>query len=81
MLAKAVTKDALDRQMTKEDRDRIVDWLKREGQLDADLRYIGTNRRGWRVAQGAGNNAGTTSDPLGFDRSSSPTPAPRFRSS
>ena len=68
MLAKAVTKDALDRPMTKEDRDRIVDWLKREGQLDAELRYNGTNRRGLRVAQGAGNNAGTTSDPLGFDQ-------------
>jgi monoamine oxidase len=68
LLAKAVTRDALDRQLTKEDRDRIVDWLKREGQLDAELRYAGTNRRGWRVAQGAGNNAGTTSDPLGFEQ-------------
>src|SRR5262245_11621531 len=68
MLAKAVTHDALDRPMTKDDRDRIVEWLKREGQLDAELRYKGTNRRGFLVAQGAGNNAGTASDPLGFEQ-------------
>jgi monoamine oxidase len=52
--------------MSIEDRDRIVEWLKREGGLGADLRYTGTPRRGYAVAPGAGDAAGRMDDPLGL---------------
>ena len=64
LLAKAVSTDALDRQVTAEDRDRIVEWLKLEGGLNADLRYAGSARRGYAVAPGFGKAAGVVGDPL-----------------
>jgi monoamine oxidase len=53
--------------MTREDRDRIVEWLTKEAGLGADLRYTGTPRRGYRVPPGAGLVKGDVDDPLGLD--------------
>jgi monoamine oxidase len=64
LLAKALSQPSLDQAMTMEDRDRIVEWLKFEGQLNGDLRYAGSSRRGFRVAPGAGDAAGEAEDPL-----------------
>jgi monoamine oxidase len=64
ILAKAVTQDSLDRPMTAEDRDRMLDWLKREGGLGTDLRYAGTARRGYVAAPTAGEQPGHVADPL-----------------
>jgi monoamine oxidase len=46
MLAKVVAQDSLDRPLSAEDTARILDWLRIEGDLDANLRYSGTPRRG-----------------------------------
>lgn len=67
MLAKAVTFDTLDRPMTKDDRDRIVEWLRQEGGLSAEIRYSGSARRGYTSAPGAGASPGVTGPPVGFD--------------
>jgi monoamine oxidase len=64
LLAKALSQPALDQSMTTEDRDRIVEWLKFEGQLNTDLRYAGTSRRGYRVPPTAGDQPGAAEDPL-----------------
>jgi monoamine oxidase len=66
LLAKAVSREALDAPMTGEDRDRLIDWLRRQGALGADLRYAGTPRRGYREAPGEGAFAGALDDPLGL---------------
>ena len=67
LLAKAVSSDALDRPMSAEDRDRILEWLKLEGGLSEDLRYAGSARRGYASAPGFGTVAGVVDDPLRLD--------------
>lgn len=64
MLAKAVAHDSLDRPLTAEDKARILDWLRVEGDLDANLRYAGTMRRGYRILPDAGTAAGALTDPV-----------------
>jgi monoamine oxidase len=66
LLAKAISQESLDRPMSPDDRDRIVEWLKREGGLDADLKYAGTPRRGYVTAPSAAEVAGRQADPLGL---------------
>jgi monoamine oxidase len=64
LLAKALTRESLDRPFSAEDRDRILEWLKREGALSPTLQYAGTARRGYVTAPSAGDTAGRTTDPL-----------------
>ena len=64
LLAKAVSRDALDAPLGPEDRERLSEWLRKQGALTADLRYAGTPRRGYRVAPGAGDTPGVVDDPL-----------------
>jgi monoamine oxidase len=64
LLAKAVSKESLDAPMSAEDRDRLIDWLRRNGALTPDLRYAGTPRRGYKTSPGAADAAGVLDDPL-----------------
>jgi monoamine oxidase len=66
LLAKAVSRDALDAPLGPGDRERLIEWLRRDGALASDLRYTGTPRRGHRVPPGAGDAAGVLDDPLGL---------------
>jgi monoamine oxidase len=69
LLAKSVTGHALDAQLTGDDQRLLLDYLKREGALDAgDLAYKGRSGRGFATNPGAGlvPGAGTPSDPLAF---------------
>jgi len=67
MLAKAADQDALDRELTAEDKAKLVEYLVREGYLDSeDLAYRGTGGRGYEEDPGAGLNPGVPSDPHGF---------------
>lgn len=66
LLAKAVASDALDRPMTKADRDRVVEWLRQEGGLSTEIRYAGSSRRGYKTAPGVGSTPGIASDPVAF---------------
>lgn len=63
LLAKAVRRDALDQPLTAEDRDRLLDYLRREGDLGAELSYHGSDRRGYAVAPGAGPQPGRVDPP------------------
>ena len=48
LLAKALDQSALDQQLTKEDVEKLVDFLKNEGDLNTAHLYKGTNRRGYK---------------------------------
>jgi len=65
LLAKAVSSESLDRSMSIEDRERILEWLRLEGGLDPDSLYRGSARRGYTTPPGAG--AGAVGDPLRLD--------------
>jgi monoamine oxidase len=62
MLAKALAPETLDKPLTKEDGQRIVDWLRFDGGLNDKLQYVPSGRRGYRVYPGAGELAGVTTD-------------------
>ncbi len=68
LLTKALDQSALDQQLTKEDIEKLVDFLKNEGDLNTARLYKGTNRRGYKTNRepGAGLNPGETTDPFGL---------------
>ena len=62
LLAKAGDKGALDRQITADDQERLLEFLKDFGDIGDTLDYTGSSRRGYRVDPAA---AGTPGDELG----------------
>ncbi|HSK91286.1 MAG TPA: flavin monoamine oxidase family protein [Euzebyales bacterium] len=66
LLAKAIDRGALDDELTADDRDAVIEFLRAFGALDADDRYLGTDRRGYATPPGAGTQAGTPSEPFGL---------------
>ncbi|PMD97732.1 amine oxidase [Siphonobacter sp. BAB-5405] len=63
LVAKAIDQQALDLEMSKEDVDRYVAWLREEGDLDINKKYKGSERHGYEVAPGAGMRGGTIAKP------------------
>lgn len=63
LLAKAVRQDTLDTALTGEDKERLLDYLSREGGLTRDLRYQAGGRRGYSTPPGAGAQPGTVDQP------------------
>ena len=67
LLAKAIDRNALDDELTGEDRERVLDMLVAFGDLDPDRLYKGSSRGGYRGAHvHAGLAAGDTNTPLDF---------------
>lgn len=68
LLTKALDQNALDQQLTKEDIEKLVDFLKNEGDLNTAHLYKGTNRRGYKTKAepGAGATPGSMADPFGL---------------
>jgi monoamine oxidase len=54
LLSKCVAQGALDSELTAEDRQRMIDFLKIYGPLDKDNKYIGSDRAGLKIPPGAG---------------------------
>lgn len=63
LLAKAIHQDALDMPLSAEDKERLIDYLRREGGLSPDLFYEGSTRRGYAKPPGAGYQKGEMDDP------------------
>ena len=63
LLAKAINQDALNADLTAEDKAKMVEFLRTYGNLNPDLFYKGSSRRGFTVPQGAGPAAGELADP------------------
>jgi monoamine oxidase len=64
MLAKAITSDALDQPLSTEDRERMLEWLRAEGGLDASFKYVGSARRGYTNAPGVGASTPVVGAPV-----------------
>ena len=63
LLAKALNQNAINAPLTTEDKEKMIEFLRTYGDLDPDLFYKGSSRRGYRVYPGAGLQPGEESDP------------------
>jgi len=64
LLAKAINRGRLDDQLTLEDRDRMVEFVRAYGDLDKNYAYVGSDRAGYRVVPGAFDQKGVSVDPM-----------------
>jgi monoamine oxidase len=64
LLSKAVSERELDLPLSKDDRERLLEYLRRAGALDEHGLYRGSSRRGYEVPPGPGDAEGRRSDPL-----------------
>ena len=78
LLAKAANRGALDKPFSPEDREKLIEYLRSEGNLNEDLSYAGTPdvgrgpfgraiRRGFKDAPGAGPRPPVGSAPIDFE--------------
>ena len=63
LLAKAISKDAVDAPLSVEDKEKMIEFLRTYGGLNPDLFYKGSSRRGYSTYQGAGDAPGVVDDP------------------
>ena len=63
LLAKATDQGALDDELTAEDKERLIAFLRNFGALGTDSKYTGTARRGYAVEPGAGTQSGEVLGP------------------
>lgn len=66
LLAKAVSKNALDQELSEIDQERLMDFIQSYGSLKDDYTYSGASRAGYTDTPGAGPNSGTLYEPLGL---------------
>ncbi|HLI97540.1 MAG TPA: FAD-dependent oxidoreductase, partial [Candidatus Baltobacteraceae bacterium] len=66
LLAKAISRDALDAEMTKDDKAALLDYLRANGNLDPNMIYKGSGQAGYSIQPGACDAPGTPLDPLGL---------------
>ena len=64
LLSKCLASGALDQEMSKEDRERTLDFLRMNGLLDNAGKYVGSDRAGYKVTPGAGDQVGVLSEPI-----------------
>jgi monoamine oxidase len=64
LLAKALNKGALDQDLTAEDRERLLPFLRAYGDLDEKMAFKGTERSGFAQLPGAADQFGKGRDPL-----------------
>ena len=64
LLSKCIAQGALDQQLSISDRQRMMDFLKVYGPLNSAGAYKGSDRAGFKVAPGAGNQIGVMDVPL-----------------
>ncbi|NCD72133.1 NAD(P)-binding protein [Mucilaginibacter sp. R11] len=63
MLAKSIDHGNLDAALSKEDAQKVIEYLMAEGGLDVDKLYKASARRGYIESPGAGNKVGKIADP------------------
>lgn len=64
LLAKAFNSSELDLPLTKEDGEKLLEYLRAEGALNIDNVYKGSSRRGFMELPGYGNKVGKVADPF-----------------
>lgn len=63
LLAKAIDQGQVDTALSKEDAEKVIEYLRAEGGLDIDKLYKASARRGYVDPPGAGDRAGQIADP------------------
>ncbi len=63
LLAKSIDHSALDTGLSKEDAEKVIEYLMAEGGLNPDKLYRASARRGYTEAPGAGDKPGKIADP------------------
>ncbi len=64
LLMKCMSQGGLDAELSKEDKERMMDFLAYYGPLDDAGKYVGSDRAGYAKEAGAGENAGSLSQPV-----------------
>ena len=64
LLSKAIDTGALDQELSPRDKERMIDFLKRYGDLKPDRIYRGSERSGLKTLPGAGNQTAVARDPV-----------------
>ena len=64
LLAKAIRRNALDQEISAADKERMLEFLRTYGDLSPDYFYKGSERAGYKVLPGAGEQGGQLHDPL-----------------
>ncbi len=64
LLAKCIQRGALDQELSRDDKEQMIEFLKTYGDLSPDLFYKGSSRAGWKVSPGAAETVGIPHDPL-----------------
>ena len=64
LLAKSINKGALDEEITHDDKERMLEFLRQYGDLSPDLFFKGTERSGYKIWPGAGAQVPQPKDPL-----------------
>ena len=64
LLSKSIHQGALDQDLSKEDRDRMLSFLRVYGPLDAADKYQGSDRAGYERMAGAGDETGVLNEPI-----------------
>jgi monoamine oxidase len=64
LLGKAIDRGALDQELTPHDKERMVDFLRRYGDLAPDRLYHGSERAGLKTLPGAGDRIAVTREPV-----------------
>ena len=64
LLSKAINRGALDQELTVDDRERLIAFLREYGDLSKDSLYKGSERSGYKVFPGAFDQIGVSRDPL-----------------
>ncbi|HVW78822.1 MAG TPA: FAD-dependent oxidoreductase [Alloacidobacterium sp.] len=64
LLAKCINKGALDQDLTGDDKERMLAFLRQYGDLKSDYSFKGSERSGFKVYPGAGSQAPEAKDPL-----------------
>jgi monoamine oxidase len=66
LLGKALDSGALDQELTAQDKERMLAFLRQYGDLSPDLRFKGSTRSGYKTFPGAAEQAGVKRDPVPF---------------
>lgn len=66
LLAKAINRNALDQEVSADEREKLLDFVSRFGNLNDDYAYAGSSRAGYHVVPGAADAAGDLAEPLAF---------------
>jgi monoamine oxidase len=67
LLAKAIGRGSLDKELTASDKERVLAFLRQYGDLSPDLLYKGSSRSGYRKPPGAASRVGVRQDPISLD--------------